>query len=93
MATKKTESEVAETKAKAKVETAEEEDRVTVMIPFIEGEDPEVTVWVNDHITQIKKGRQVKVTKAVATVLENSNLSMMTAYDNQQKLKNQRQDW
>ena len=93
MATKKTESEVAETKAKAKVETAEEEERVTVMIPFIEGEDPEVTVWVNDHITQIKKGRQVKVTKAVATVLENSNLSMMTAYDNQQKLKNQRQDW
>ena len=92
MATKKTESEVAETKAKAKVE-AEEEERVTVMIPFIEGEDPEVTVWVNDHITQIKKGRQVKVTKAVATVLENSNLSMMTAYDNQQKLKKQRQDW
>ena len=93
MATKKTESEVAETKATAKVEKAEEEERVTVMIPFIEGEDPEVTVWVNDHITQIKKGRQVKVTKAVATVLENSNLSMMTAYDNQQKLKTQRQDW
>ena len=93
MATKKTESEVAETKAKAKVEKAEEEERVTVMIPYIEGEDPEVTVWVNDHITQIKKGRQVKVTKAVATVLENSNLSMMTAYDNQQKLKNQHQDW
>ena len=88
MATKKTESEVAETK----VEKAEEEERVTVMIPFIEGEDPEVTVWVNDHITQIKKGRQVKVTKAVASVLENSNLSMMTAYDNQQKLKNQRTD-
>ena len=93
MATKKTESEVAETKAKAKVEKAEEEERVTVMIPFIEGEDPEVTVWVNDHITQIKKGRQVKVTKAVASVLENSNLSMMTAYDNQQKLKNQHQEW
>lgn len=88
MATKKTEPEVAETKA----EKAEEE-RVTVMIPYIEGEDPEVTVWVNDHITQIKKGRQVKVTKAVASVLENSNLSMMTAYDNQQKLKNQHQDW
>ena len=88
MATKKTESEVAETK----VEKTEEEERVTVMIPFIEGEDPEVTVWVNDHITQIKKGRQVKVTKAVASVLENSNLSMMTAYDNQQKLKNQRTD-
>ena len=89
MATKKTESEVAETKAKAK---AEEEERVTVLIPYVEGEDPEVTVWVNDHITQIKKGRQVKVTKAVASVLENSNLSMMTAYDNQQKLKNQRTD-
>ena len=92
MATKKSESEVAETKAKAKVEKAEEEERVTVMIPFIEGEDPEVTVWVNDHITQIKKGRQVRVTKPVASILENSNLSMMTAYDNQQKLKNQRTD-
>ena len=88
MATKKTESEVAETKVKK----AEEEERVTVMIPYVEGEDPEVTVWVNDHITQIKKGRQVRVTKAVATVLENSNLSMMTAYDNQQKLKNQKHD-
>lgn len=87
MATKKTESEVAETK----VEKAEEE-RVTVLIPYVEGEDPEVTVWVNDHITQIKKGRQVRVTKAVASVLENSNLSMMTAYDNQQKLKNQKHD-
>lgn len=92
MATKKTESEVAETKAKAKVEKAEEEERVTVMIPYIEGEDKDVTVWVNDHITQIKRGRQVKVTKAVATALENSNLSMMTAYDNQQKLKNQSMD-
>ena len=38
MATKKTESEVAETKVKK----AEEEERVTVMIPFVEGEDPEV---------------------------------------------------
>ena len=92
MATKKTESEVAETNAKAKVKKTEEEERVTVLIPYVEGEDPEVTVWVNDHITQIKKGRQVRVTKAVATVLENSNLSMMTAYDNQQKLKNQRTD-
>ena len=35
MATKKTESEVAETKAKAKVEKAEEEERVTVMFPFV----------------------------------------------------------
>lgn len=89
MATKKTESEVAETNAKAKVKKTEEEERVTVLIPYVEGEDPEVTVWVNDHITQIKKGRQVRVTKAVASVLENSNLSMMTALDNQQKLKNQ----
>lgn len=87
MATKKTESEV-----KAKVEKPEEEERVTVLIPYVEGEDPEVTVWVNDHITQIKKGRQVKVTKAVASVLENSNLAMMTAYDNQQSLKNQKHD-
>ena len=59
------------------------------VIPFIEGQDPEVTVIINGHITKIKKGHQVKVTKAVASVLENSNQQMMVAYENQQKLKNQ----
>ena len=88
MATKKTESEVAETKVKGK-----DDERVSVMIPYIEGQDPEVTVIINGHITKIKKGHQVKVTRAVASVLENSNQQMMVAYENQQKLKSQHQDW
>lgn len=89
MATKKPETEVAEPKAKAK---EKDDERVSIMIPFIEGQDPEVTVIINGHITKIKKGHQVKVTRAVASVLENSNQQMMVAYENQQKLKNQSMD-
>lgn len=89
MATKKPETEVAEPKAKAK---EKDDERVSIMIPYIEGQDPEVTVIINGHITKIKKGHQVKVTRAVASVLENSNQQMMVAYENQQKLKNQSMD-
>ena len=69
------------------------EERVRVFVPYIEGEDPEVTVWVNDEITKFKKGYQVEVPKNVAEVLENSNQLQMVAMENRKKLKNQRQDW
>ena len=85
MATKKPETEVAETKAK-------EEEKVWVMIPYVEGDDPEATVIINGHITKIKKGHQVQVSKAVASVLARSNQQMMVAYENQQKLKLQSMD-
>ena len=88
MATKKTES-VEEKKTVA----ANEEERVRVFVPYIEGEDPEVTVWVNDEITKFKKGYQVEVKKNVAEVLENSNQLQMVAMENRKKLKNQKQDW
>lgn len=88
MATKKTES-VEEKKTVA----ANEEEKVRVFVPYIEGEDPEVTVWVNDEITKFKKGYQVEVKKNVAEVLENSNQLQMVAMENRKKLKNQRQDW
>ena len=90
MATKKTvteEQKPVEEKAEAK------EERVRVFVPYIEGEDPEVTVWVNDEITKFKKGYQVEVPKNVAEVLENSNQLQMVAMENRKKLKNQRQDW
>lgn len=90
MATKKTTTIEAEQKP---VEVKEEDNRVTIMIPYIEGEDPEVTVWVNDEITKIKKGHQVKVKPAVAEVLENANQQMMVAMENRKKLKNQHQEW
>ena len=88
MATKKTES-VEEKKTVA----ANEEEKVRVFVPYIEGEDPEVTVWVNDEITKFKKGYQVEVPKNVAEVLENSNQLQMVAMENRKKLKKQQQDW
>lgn len=71
---------------------SDKEERVMVMIPFIEGQDPEVTVIINGEITKIKKGKQVAVTRQVASVLENSNEQMMAAWENQQALKYQKQD-
>ena len=86
--TKKTEAE-----QKPVVET-KDDDKVTIMIPYVEGEDKEVTVWVNDDkIVKIKKGYQVKVTRDVAQVLENSNQQMMVAMENRERLKNQHQEW
>ena len=75
--TKKTEK--AEPKAAPKIE---DEPRVRVMVPFIEGQDPEVTVIINGEVTKFKKG-------AVAQVLENSNQQMMAAYANQKKFEKQ----
>lgn len=98
MATKKTESEqtvVEAVKAEPEQKAAKkkDEERVMVMIPFVEGQDPEVTVIINGEITKIKKGHQVKVTRQVASVLENANQQMMVAAENRQKLKSQHQDW
>ena len=90
MATKKTEVEQKPVDVKAE---ADSEDRVRIFVPYIEGEDPEVTVWVNDEITKFKKGYQVEVKRNVAEVLENANQLNMVAMENRKKLKNQRQDW
>ena len=59
---------------------SDKEEKVMVMIPFIEGQDPEVTVIINGHISLL------------ASVLENSNEQMMAAWENQQALKYQKQD-
>ena len=91
MAAKKTVTE--EQKPVTEVKEEAKEERVRVFVPYIEGEDPEVTVWVNDEITKFKKGYQVEVPKNVAEVLENSNQLQMVAMENRRKLKNQRQDW
>lgn len=90
MATKKT---VTEEQKPVEAKEEAKEERVRVFVPYIEGEDPEVTVWVNDEITKFKKGYQVEVPKNVAEVLENSNQLQMVAMENRKKLKNQRQDW
>ena len=87
MATKKTEEELKSVKPK------DDDERVTIMIPYIDGEDPEVTVWVNDEVTKIKKGHQVKVKKNVAEVLEHSYQMGIVARENREKFKDQHQDW
>lgn len=79
-------------KTEAKVEAKKEEEKVTIMIPYVEGEDPEVTVIINGRYTRFRKGETVKVSKAVASVLQNSNKQMMAALDNQKKFKNQVKD-
>lgn len=76
-------------KTEAKVEAKKEEEKVTIMIPYVEGEDPEVTVIINGRYTRFRKGETVQVSKAVASVLQNSNKQMMAALDNQKKFKNQ----
>lgn len=88
MATKKLdkpEEEVKEVKAEKE---KEEDDRVMVMVPYVEGQDPEVTVIINGEITKFKKGVTVKVKRNVAEVLQNSNQQAMLALQNQEKFKN-----
>lgn len=81
------------TKKNPEVETentkAPEEERVLIFIPFIDGEDPEVTVGINGEYTKIQKGKQVRVKKEVAEVLQNSNEQMMIAMENSKKLERQ----
>ena len=81
----KPEEEVKEVKAKKEVD---DEERVMVMVPYVEGQDPEVTVIINGEITKFKKGVTVKVKRNVAEVLQNSNQQAMLALQNQEKFKN-----
>ena len=88
MATKKLdkpEEEVKEVKAKKE---ADDEERVMVMVPYVEGQDPEVTVIINGEITKFRKGVTVKVKRNVAEVLQNSYQQTMLALQNQEKFKN-----
>lgn len=91
MATKKSE---AEKKPIVKEDVkSEEQELVNVMIPYVEGQDPEVTVGINGVYTKIKKGRPVKVPRNVAEVLAQSDQMTMVALETQEKFKSQREDW
>lgn len=91
MATKKSEAEKKPI-VKEDVKT-EEQELVNVMIPYVEGQDPEVTVGINGVYTKIKKGRPVKVPRNVAEVLAQSDQMTMVALETQEKFKSQREDW
>ena len=85
-------TEITEAKEEPKAEEPKEEQRVMIMVPYVEGEDPEVTVWINDRITKFKKGVTVEVPRSVAKVVERSNKNMMYAMQNQKKFKKQVMD-
>ena len=92
MATNKTVTEeqkpvTEEVKAEAK------EKMVSVFVPYIEGEDPEVTLYCNDDNLKFKKGYSVEIPARFAQILQNSSQSAITTMENKKKLKNQRQDW
>ena len=91
MATRKSDAKASPDAVEAKA-PAENENRVMVMIPFVEGQDPEETVIINGEITKIKKGEQVFVTRQVASVLANSYEAKKIAMINREQLKNQRTD-
>lgn len=86
MATKKTESEELKN-------VIPEEEKVNVFVPYIEGEDKEVTLWCNDENMKFKKGYTVAIPKRFAEVLENANQQAVLARENKEKFKNQHQDW
>lgn len=90
MAAKKT---VTEEQKPVEVKEEAKEERVRVFVPYIEGEDPEVTLWVNDENLKFKKGYSVEIPERFAEVLENANQMAVVARENKKQFKNQRQDW
>lgn len=80
------EPEVVETVAEKK------EDKVLIMIPYVEGQGKEITVGVNGVFTKIKKGVMVEVSRPVAEVIMNSQQQAMVAEANQERMKMQVQD-
>lgn len=62
----------------------EEPKRVTTFIPYIEGEDPELTVGVNGVMYKIRKGEEVEVPVEVMEVIHHSNQQIM-AFEQQRK--------
>lgn len=86
MATKKTDEELKETKKP-------EEAMVKVFVPYIEGEDPEVTIWCNDENLKFKKGYTVEIPQRFAEILENANQQALVARENKAQFKNQHQEW
>lgn len=86
MATKKTDDELKEVKPV-------KEQTVKVFVPYIEGEDSEVTIWCNDDVLKFKKGYTVEIPLRFAEVLENANQQAIVARENKKQFKNQHQEW
>ena len=68
------------------------ENLVPVMIPYIEGQDPEATIIINERVTKVRKGVEVMVKPNVAAVIKRSNKQAMISRANQEKLQSTRTD-
>ena len=68
------------------------DDKMMIMIPYIEGQGEEQTVGVNGVFYKIRKGRYVEVPRAVAEVIINSQQQAIVAETNQERMKMQYQD-
>lgn len=66
-----------------------DEQRVRIMIPYVEGESEYEVVGINGVLHQIQKGEEVEVTRAVAQVLSNSNKQIKQAQENRRRFKKQ----
>lgn len=76
----------------ATTKTDKKDDKVTIMIPYVEGQDKEITVGVNGVFTKIRRGVMVEVSRPVAEVIMNSQQQAMVAEANQERMKMQVQD-
>lgn len=72
--------------------TEKKDDKVMIMVPYVEGQGTELTVGVNGVFTKIKKGVMVEVPRPVAEVIMNSQQQAMVAEANQERMKMQVQD-
>lgn len=76
----------------ANTKAEKKEEKVMIMIPYVEGQGTELTVGVNGVFTKIKKGVMVEVSRPVAEVIMNSQQQAMVAEANQERMKMQVQD-
>ena len=76
----------------ANTKAEKKEDKVMIMVPYVEGQGSELTVGVNGVFTKIKKGVMVEVPRPVAEVIMNSQQQVMVAEANQERMKMQVQD-
>lgn len=79
--------------APKKAKAPKKDEKVTIMVPLIDGEEQEITVGINGKFTKIRRGVEVEVPVNVANVIKRSNYQMMAALKKQKKFENQEFEW
>lgn len=88
MATKTTETKAVEPTKEVEVKT-KDAPRVRIMLPYVEGEDPDQVVGLNGVMYKVRKGEPVDVPEGVAEVLRLSNKQIMDSIETKRQLKDQ----